>query len=235
MSDDTTPHPEPEPRPERDEKIYELEDGGGPDACPSCARPWPSEDAVVCMHCGYNLRTNEKLAAAKPDAPAVEVAAPPPPAVLCHKGWLSWRVLTGIAIALLIFASILNGMTIVVGKADVDDAYRWADLLRMLLFVVLATGLGVFSILLTARMTDHETGDLAIGAARVGLALATAAVVWALPWYFFGAAVLYVIGAGLVYGAMMWLLFRRTPDVPRKVLPAMHLMMLIVLSLISLI
>ncbi|MCA9312218.1 MAG: hypothetical protein KDA21_13475 [Phycisphaerales bacterium] len=229
----TDEHPN---QPEKKPEVYELEADEVLDTCPSCGKPWPSEDAVVCMHCGLNLRTNEKLAEATPDAPAVELEEPPPPAQVCHKGWLSWKVTAGIAGGVLLIACIMNGMTIPLGeKSDAPVAYSWMALVHMLLFVVLATGLGVFAILLTARMTNAEVGDLRHGIARIGLALALAAAVWALPWFFFASSVLYVIGAALMYGGAMWVLFRQTPDVPRKVLPAMHLMMLIVLSLITLI
>ena len=67
----------------------------------------------------------------------------------------------------LLIACIMNGMTIPLGeKSDAPVAYSWMALVHMLLFVVLATGLGVFAILLTARMTNAESSPLSVLAMR---------------------------------------------------------------------
>lgn len=220
--------------PADDEGLYELEQDESVEACPSCGEPWPSEDAIVCIKCGLNLRTNQKVTEATADAPAVEVDEPAPTPLICQPGWLSWKVIAGAAGAVLLFAVILSAMTIPLGEEGAESTFKAVESLRILIFVVLAEGLGLLSVLLTSRMTSVESGDLRIGATRIGMALALAALVWSLPWEFFSARVLYAIGASLTYAGAMWLLFRKAPDVPRKVLPAMHFLMMIVLSLIAL-
>ncbi len=54
------------PPAEDDHNPYGLvEEAHGPARCPHCAQQLSGEEAVVCLHCGYNLLTRQRLATKK--------------------------------------------------------------------------------------------------------------------------------------------------------------------------
>ena len=202
------------------------ERGGG--TCPNCGATWDSMDTVVCMECGLNLRTNEKVEMAAGDEKPVDIAdeKEPEPTELCPKGRIPVPWLAGLAVATLIIAALMSG-------APYEDESGWLGrITSTFIFGVASTLVGTVAIFFTARLAELKVGNLGAGVARIGIAVALAALSRALPWTFFASTFVYIVLATAVYFGAMRVLFHKSPEVPRKILPVMHYLMILLVALI---
>jgi hypothetical protein len=95
----TYPLTEPEPDPPAGRTSLTV---SRPESCPNCGQPLPNDDSIVCVKCGFDLRTVEIRTTAV--GPAVE--APPPPRPLTRDG-ISFRVTAitaAVAVAIMLIA-----------------------------------------------------------------------------------------------------------------------------------
>lgn len=141
-----------------------LTEAPADEPCPKCGTRM-QEDAVVCIACGYDLRTARSLRVDEGVEHAVDDAADLPP--LVRRGRLSPQVLAGIGATLLIAAAVAAGVN------SVGSGWHVAARVVLVLYnAALHTGTGLVAVALAAWATQHRFGRVDIGAARMFVAFA---------------------------------------------------------------
>lgn len=212
MADETTIELEPDP-------------SGDADRCPSCGTRMPTPDAVVCVACGYDQKSNKILKTSVGEAPpapkprgakavlasTLEGEAGDKPAEkpdLVRAGKLGWKIP-----ALLAGATIVSAATL----AGVNAEKSWGKaVLSVLLYAPIWTGLGLIAALATAKMQERRIGSVAVVAARMGLAVGAFALVFnvahsveLVQWMRFILAALLGVG---IYFLLLLVLFDVRPE-----------------------
>jgi len=186
--------------------------------CPSCGAPLRGADALLCVRCGYDLRTLSPTetetppAAEPPPEPDVDpIVAPgrgalwlPGALIVVGVGVMSWGLLSGHA-----------GLFSVAGDEDavVEVAWRqrWMGLARFPVLLLLWSACGVAALAVTAWISARPFGDLRLAAARVAGIVAVASMVRFadLPSRLLEFPI-ETAGAALAYFALTRVLFRVT-------------------------
>lgn len=173
-----------------DEPIIDLAPDPAYDAdrCPNCGSRLPSADALVCVACGYDQKSNRVLKTQVGDSPpppklkgAKAVLAstlddeagekPAEKPELARAGTIGWRIPTIVGAAAIVSAATLAGVN--------AEGGRWGvAVLRTLLYAPIWVGLGVIAALATARMQERRVGDVAAVAGRMTLAVGACALLF---------------------------------------------------------
>ncbi len=181
------------------------------DRCPKCGAEMSSPDAVVCVKCGYDMRSNKpaktEVGAAKDGDEGDE--APAEATIFIEEDHIGWKIPLVIGAAALVSAATLAGV-------QAEGGWLRA-VVRVLLYGPLQIGLGVGAVAITARLLEERVGRLELALGRMTLAIG-------LFYLFFmigqtmnlHPAVQWMIGAGLggaAYFLVVWLMFAIWPAV----------------------
>ncbi len=144
----------------------------GLDVCPNCASPLGGVDAVVCLRCGFDMKTLKVLKVETgevetPDADEPEQAEP-----LCVPGVGGVGLpaaMAGVSLVLLTLGYLFGARGLVDVTADetVGFGARVGGLIRMLVRTggLVLAGMGGLSVL--AHMLDRRFGDMRLAAVRL--------------------------------------------------------------------
>ena len=176
--DDTEATPPPEEVPEAGGEPPESESGftaaaTGPyvktlDVCPNCGANLPSSDSLVCLRCGFNLKTLKVMATDTGEAaaePAEKEKAPP----LCRMGMGDLWLPSGVAIGSLLVLSVgyLAGWSGLLGEEPVNMGVRGIGLLMMLIRTAVLATAGLGALFTLANILSVRFGDLKLAVARM--------------------------------------------------------------------
>ncbi|MHC5114536.1 MAG: hypothetical protein ACYTGP_08935 [Planctomycetota bacterium] len=223
QADDHAADEAPEPA-EADQGAFDLEapaddDVSALDVCPSCGAPLRGADSLLCVRCGYDLRT---LSQVETDTSTPKEPEPEPdvdPIVPPGRGalWLPGVLVVG---GLGVMAwGLLSGQPGLFHLAVEEDAVaevaweqRWKGLARLPVLVMLWSACGVAALGVTAWISARPFGDLGLAAARVAgiVSVASLARFVDLPSRVLEFPI-ETAGAALAYFVLTLLLFRVTP------------------------
>lgn len=142
------------------------------DVCPNCASPLASADAVVCMRCGYDLKSLKVIktatggtAAPPPPEPATETTEP-----LCGPGagdmWLP-AVMAISSLLVLTFGYLSGWGGLFAGEDAVSFGERVAGLFKMAARTAVWTVAGSGALFVVANILKRPVGDLRLGVTRL--------------------------------------------------------------------
>lgn len=142
------------------------------DVCPNCASPLSGPDAVVCLRCGFDLKSLKVIKTAKGTKEVVpeqdDEAAEAPPLVTPGAGDLWAPAAIAIASLLLLCFGYMAGWGGLFGGEDVPGfGQRAAGLAKMLARTAVWTGAGFGGLWILASMLSARLGDLKLGAVRI--------------------------------------------------------------------
>ena len=137
------------------------------DHCPKCGMVL-SHDAVFCIKCGYDLRTNEVRQATVGVEHVAEAPAAPLENVFSPPGRGNVQVLAAIGGGLTLGAMIFAGLNALPPTAMAV----FANVVLCLYETALHTGTGIVAVLIAARLADLKIGRLDLAAARIFVAFA---------------------------------------------------------------
>jgi hypothetical protein len=184
------------------------------DKCPKCGTPLRPE-AVFCIKCGYDLRTNEvrtptlgiEHVAEKPPEESKDFSAP---------GRGSIKVLLGIGGAISLAAMVVAGLNSPPGMRVV------ASVILCLYEIILNTGTGLVAVLIAARVAELKPGKLDLAAARIFVAFAAFQLIHIITFGEYRLLVtllMYPIAVAAYWGLIMFL-FRKPRVIATTVLVA---------------
>ncbi|MCP3905320.1 MAG: hypothetical protein GY715_16965 [Planctomycetes bacterium] len=190
------------------------------DVCPSCGAPLRGGDTLVCVRCGYDMRTLSQTPTETPP-PAEPMPEPDVDPIVPPGRGVSWLPIALIVCGLAVMAwGLLSGQpglfTSSGGEEDVvaEVAWRqrWMGLARLPVLVGLWSACGVAALALTAWISARPFGDLRLAALRVTGIVAVASLTrfTDLPSRLLEFPI-EIAGAALAYYAGTMLLFRVTP------------------------
>ncbi|MEM7229353.1 MAG: hypothetical protein AAF432_11130 [Planctomycetota bacterium] len=194
------------------------------DVCPNCTAPMPAADQLVCLRCGFDLKTLSVIDTEKSEE-LVEAAPAPGSNVLLRKGilepWLPLGVAAAGFIALLI--GILSGwvglypdLQFVAAEADrtVIDV-PWSDrgvvVLRLLAALAMWWGCAIGALLVTARLVGMVPGDVKTVAFRALACVSAALVVMLFDLHRSIEHLTELVAGAAVYAALSMVFFRLKP------------------------
>lgn len=192
---------EPEARPRAEAKpLLQLQE----DKCPKCGMAL-RHDAVFCIKCGYDLRTNEVRTA---QVGVEHVAEPPAPDAndFSKPGRGGIGLLVGIGGAITVGAMVMAGL-----RAPPSFAPTAASIVLCLYEVALHTGTGLIAILIAARVSEMKPGRLDLAAARIFVAFAAFQLIHSITFGEYRLLVtllMYPLAMATYWGVVM-LLFRK--------------------------
>ncbi|MHC4414404.1 MAG: hypothetical protein ACYS0G_03875 [Planctomycetota bacterium] len=164
LEPEAIPGAEPEALSEEPSSIKAL------DVCPNCGSPLGGVEAVVCLRCGFNLKTLEVVETATGEAAAAEEmdaeSEPPLSAPGAGDVWLPGII----AIASLLVLSIgyLAGWGgLFAGDEAVGVGGRLVGLLKMSVKTVVFTVSGLGALHILAHMLSSRLGDIKLAAVRM--------------------------------------------------------------------
>ncbi|TVQ33483.1 MAG: hypothetical protein EA376_02280 [Phycisphaeraceae bacterium] len=174
------------------------------DTCPRCHARMPSPDAVVCFECGFDQASNKDV---RTKVGVEEVDAPGEVKVFCKADRIGWK------------APLIAGGVALVGAAvlaaiNAQEGAALRDVVRVLLYGPIQTGLGFVAVVATARLLEERIGRMDYAAARMALAVGLFYLCFQLGQSVDAhGMVRFLIGAGLgagLYFAVLWVLFSLT-------------------------
>jgi hypothetical protein len=178
---------------------------GEPDLCPNCSKPLPDKNSLVCLECGYDIKTNQKVRTRLGTVEVEETGE------FCREGRIPWQALSA-AGAL----SILLSMVMAWGRTP-EGASSALMSLQVLVYAMVHCGLGVVAIITTAMLMQQRVGRIEVGVGwmvlAVGLfflAIETGHLLGA------GAAAEWIVGRALgvvLYASVLWFGLRVVRDV----------------------
>jgi hypothetical protein len=163
------------------------EDDGEQFTCPNCSAIMPDKDALVCLRCGFDMKSLyvQKTRVGKPveideeEEPDDEEVGTDKP--ICRSGggdfWLP-GIIGGISAALLIVGYLAGAMGLFPELRAAEQvaqpgfADRMLGLLRFIIIVSLMTGCGISGLWMLALALSRPLGDLALAAARIAAIVA---------------------------------------------------------------
>lgn len=150
--------------------------------CPSCGAPMPERDAIVCLRCGYDLKS---LRVTRTALGEVEVGeddeddAEKKPIAQSGRGRGDWwlpLVIGGVSGVILVIGYLSGALGLfpaiaATGSAEVPAVVplgeRFVGLLRFFVLSTILAGCGIAGLFLLAQTLDRPMGDLKLVAARV--------------------------------------------------------------------
>lgn len=177
--------------------------------CPRCHAPLAHE-AVMCVKCGYDLKSN---VVHEPEV-GETVAEPAAPGALgaskefVTRGRGSAQVIATSGVFITLAALIIAG----IGAREWGTWVVLGTVALTLYSIALHTCTGVLAVIVAARLCEEKFGNLELAAARmyvaVGLFYATSRLSLPIPWPFVSSLIIWVAALGLYY-ALLWFLFKK--------------------------
>lgn len=188
------------PSPADAKPLLELEE----DVCPKCQSPL-TPDAVFCVKCGYDLRTNETRT---PRLGVEHVAEKPKeePNEFSLPGRGKVPVLLAIGGVITVGAMVVAGL-----NAPPHFGPVLARVILCLYETALHTGTGLIAVLIAARLVEQKPGNLELALARVFVAFSTFQLLHQITFTDYrvlSALLMYPLGLAAYWGLVM-LLFRK--------------------------
>jgi len=155
---DRTPAAAPVPTPAPGTPVSAL------DVCPSCGAKLRGDDTVLCLRCGFDLKTLEQRETETGVAETPEPPADLTPIVRAH--WtdrIVLPVIIGLAAVALIVAAIIGAPSVyrtVEAGVEIAGAERLQQVLRFPILVALWMACGIGGVLIGAWLTDRPPGDV---------------------------------------------------------------------------
>ncbi len=144
----------------------------GLDICPNCGSPLGGVDAVVCLRCGYDMKTLKVIKVETGKTTTPEEDEPEPAEPLCAPGVGGVVVpaaMAGVSLLLLALGYLFGARGLFGGAADeaIGFGTRIGGLLGMLVRTggLAVAGLGGLSVL--THMVDRPFGDIRLAAIRM--------------------------------------------------------------------
>ena len=193
------------------------------DTCPKCGTRL-NHDAVFCIKCGYDMRTNEVRTPTLGVEHVVDKPAAKEP-VFSEPGRGGVNLLLGIGGALTIAAMVVCGL-----NAPPKFMPVFANVLLCLYETVLHTGTGIVAVLVAARLADMKPGRLDLAAARIFVAFASFQLLHNITFgeYRLLVTILMYPVAFAAYWGLVMLLFRKPRMVGVTVMAAHFILWLVV-------
>ncbi len=187
------------------------------DICPNCGAPMRGRDSLVCLRCGYDLKTmrvvktktGETTVADEPDEP--DEPAPP----LAQPGGPGWLPTALLAAGLFVMAvATLAGWRGLFPAAEeaIPFGERLQGLVRLPVVLAVWTTCVMTGLTVVAWLNQRALGDLplALGRAAGISAVAMTVMLLRLPWRF-GEVAAECVAATIAILALTFLVFRLTP------------------------
>ncbi len=193
----------PAPTPQRSTRPSVLNSAA--DACPNCAAAL-APDAIVCMSCGFDMKSNQVL---RPEM-GVDIIEPVPVKPPFIKPGIKPGVLLIAGVVALVAAMIAAGINAAPRAALGSSA---VFTLLVLYKAILHTGTGLAGLWAAAKFVDHRLNHVDLAAARMFVAVAAFMLVWSLHIPIQTAFVertLRFLGAVACYWVILFALFRRS-------------------------
>lgn len=206
-----TPKIAPEPKVEAFEPI-EVTEPAAPagDACPSCGATLPP-NAVLCIQCGYNLTTGQKLgtvggpAAVATDDDDDQPADGGPPG----DGGRIWQLKQWkIPLALLVFGLVMNFVAVMTESAAAgESADPGSTIMGMLTGTAIGVVLMVIAAFIAARLLDTTFGDMRTAVLKLAaIYVAPTAIAGMLASLTNGGFIVHIVVLlGAYFGLLVWL------------------------------
>lgn len=184
------------------------------DKCPKCGTVL-RHDAVFCIKCGYDMRTNEVR---KPTLGVEHVVEKPKeePKEFSVAGRGNLQLLLGIGAAITIGAMVVAGLNAPPGFRIV------AAVLLCLYEIVLHTGTGMVAVFIACRIAELKPGNIELAAARMLVAFSTFQLIRSISFGTYPTLLLllmYPLALAAYWGLIM-LLFRKPRMLATTVLVA---------------
>ncbi len=165
---------------EKPDKSYKLESGEEQepssiralDVCPNCGSPLGGIDAVVCLRCGFDLKTLKviKVVTGEAAAPEAEAEEEEEPELLTEPGrgelWLPGSLAAG-ALGLLSVCYLAGWGGLFGAEETAGFGVRVAGLVKMATRTATWTLAGVGGLYVLAHMLTARLGDVKLAATRV--------------------------------------------------------------------
>ncbi len=192
--------------------------------CPKCLAPLPGKDSLVCLRCGFDLKSLKVISTAvgvtdETDDEEDEEAGP---VVRPGRGGVSLpAAVAGIAGLLLVLGHLfgVRGLFPGIEPEAVTASVRFMELLRFAVRFGVFAGTGLLSLVQLARLLETTLGDVRLAIVRVLAIVATALLVSFIHIQFRGLewTIEAVLGAGLfLVLSVVWfsLSWRDAADLP---------------------
>jgi len=160
---DDQPDPEPPAKPSHIK---------GLDVCPNCASPLGGVDAVVCLRCGFDMKTLKVIKVETGETVVPDAEEPEPAEPLCVTGMGGVGLpaaMAGVSLVLLALGYLFGaaGLFAVTGDEAVGFGARMGGLTGMLVRTggLALAGMGGLSVL--AHMLDRPVGSIQLAAVRL--------------------------------------------------------------------
>lgn len=209
------------PLPEKVPSLLELAE----DTCPKCGTLL-KPDAVFCIKCGYDMRTNE-VRTPRLGVEHVEEKPPEPEKVFSTPGRGDVKVLLAVGGALTVGAMVVAGLKSPPGFVTVV-----ASVVLALYETVLHTGTGLIAVLIAARLADMRPGRLDLATARIFVAFAAFQCLHRISFGEYEVLVMILMYAAALaaYWGLVMLLFRKPRMVGVTVMVAHFLLWMVVMA-----
>jgi hypothetical protein len=175
-------HPAPRPAPEQNHDDDSSSDVHALDVCPECGAPMRDSDQLVCMRCGFDLKTMKRIETATgstsvdEDAGSAEVQ-PPLSAPGRGEFWLP-GVIAGASVLLLVigYAGGVGGLYD--GAAEPNFGVRLMAIVKLLVRLLTWGGCVVGALWCTARLLNQQPlGEIRLVALRALAAVAAVSII----------------------------------------------------------
>ncbi|MFG0257943.1 MAG: hypothetical protein ACF8GE_08595 [Phycisphaerales bacterium JB043] len=154
-------HETDEPKPKITRESLTEQSSDEPDLCPNCAKPLPDRDTLVCLECGYDIKTNKKVSTRLGQVEIEE------PSEFCQAWKVPWQGLVGGGALLVLVSMVLAWIRTPQGVNNLLVT------LQVLVYSIVHCGLGVVAIITTAMLMQQRVGRIEYGvgwmACAVGL------------------------------------------------------------------
>lgn len=192
----------------------------GLDVCPNCGSTMRESDTLVCMRCGFDLKTLQVLKTTTGEVTEEELEEDEDvvklPLCVPGRGDIKIPLIVLAASAILITIGYLfgaDGLFSLAAEAGAPDAgERFAAWGFYLALLVLGTGCGLVGLFTVSKLNEVPFGDVKLASARIA---AITAVMWLVNYLSLGNgfiedAVEWILQAGIFVGLFM-LLFKLIP------------------------
>ncbi|HWB18963.1 MAG TPA: hypothetical protein VG711_01590 [Phycisphaerales bacterium] len=167
------------------------EPGSGPpspsslDVCPNCGAPMRGKDTLLCLRCGFDLKSNKVVKTTVGKAEEHEEhdhdEIPPPESILVREGrgglWLA-EAIAGICIAALLVGYLAGSVGLFPAFEPTKDnptvpvLVRFTELLRYLAISGIWVGCGLVALYVLAGILQKTFGDMKLALARLSAVVA---------------------------------------------------------------